>query len=144
VAHGIWFDDDEIRRLGAAGTGVAHCPSSNARLAAGMCRVTDLRAAGAPLGLGVDGVASNEIGGLFPEQTPAHVNRCGRPAFVSLGKFAEVQKRQLSVQFPQALTFPPHATPARTTSARSGVAPVMSSTPWLQPETPNQRLSAPM
>ena len=67
VAHGIWFDDDEVRRLGAAGTGVAHCPSSNARLAAGMCRVTDLRAAGAPVGLGVDGVASNEIGGLFPE-----------------------------------------------------------------------------
>ena len=67
VAHGIWFDDDEIARLGAAGTGVAHCPSSNARLAAGMCRVSDLRAAGVPVGLGVDGVASNEIGALFPE-----------------------------------------------------------------------------
>lgn len=67
VAHGIHFDDDEIAILGAAGTGVAHCPSSNARLAAGMCRVTDLRAAGVPVGLGVDGVASNEVGGLFPE-----------------------------------------------------------------------------
>ncbi len=53
--------------LGAAGTGIAHCPSSNARIAAGMCRVTDLRAAGCPVGLGVDGVASNEVGGLFPE-----------------------------------------------------------------------------
>ncbi len=52
------------------------------------------------------------IGGLFPQQTPAHVNRCGRPAFVSLGKLAEVQKWQLRVQFPQALTFPPrHACP---------------------------------
>lgn len=67
VAHGIHFDDGEIARLGAAGTGVAHCPSSNARLASGTCRVTDLRAAGAPVGLGVDGVASNEVGGLFPE-----------------------------------------------------------------------------
>jgi cytosine/adenosine deaminase-related metal-dependent hydrolase len=67
VAHGIHFNDAEIARLGQAGTGVAHCPSSNARLAAGTCRVTDLRAAGAPVGLGVDGAASNEVGGLFPE-----------------------------------------------------------------------------
>ena len=67
LAHGIYIDDDEMARLGSAGTGIAHCPSSNARLAAGMCRVTDLRAAGCPVGLGVDGVASNEVGGLFPE-----------------------------------------------------------------------------
>ncbi len=67
VAHGIWFDDAEVAALGAAGTGVAHCPSSNARLAAGMCRVTDLVAAGVSVGLGVDGAASNEVGGLFPE-----------------------------------------------------------------------------
>lgn len=67
LAHGIWLADDEIARLGAAGTGVAHCPSSNARLGAGMCRVTDLLSAGAPVGLGVDGVASNEVGALFPE-----------------------------------------------------------------------------
>jgi cytosine/adenosine deaminase-related metal-dependent hydrolase len=67
VAHGIWFDDTEVARLGHAGAGVAHCPSSNARLAAGMCRVRDLREAGVHVGLGVDGVASNEIGTLFPE-----------------------------------------------------------------------------
>jgi cytosine/adenosine deaminase-related metal-dependent hydrolase len=67
VAHGIHFDDDEVKRLGGAGTGVGHCPSSNARLAAGLCRVTDLRAAGSPVGLGVDGAASNEVGGLFSE-----------------------------------------------------------------------------
>jgi cytosine/adenosine deaminase-related metal-dependent hydrolase len=67
LAHGIHIDDGEMARLGAAGTGVAHCPSSNARIAAGMCRATDLRAAGCPVGLGVDGVASNEVGGLFPE-----------------------------------------------------------------------------
>ena len=67
LAHGIHIDDGEMARLGPAGTGVAHCPSSNARVAAGMCRVTDLRAAGCPVGLGVDGVASNEVGGLFGE-----------------------------------------------------------------------------
>jgi len=67
VAHGVHFDDAEVARLGAAGTGVAHCPSSNARLGAGMCRVVDLEAAGVPVGLGVDGPASNEVGGLQPE-----------------------------------------------------------------------------
>jgi cytosine/adenosine deaminase-related metal-dependent hydrolase len=67
VAHGIHFDDAEVARLGATGTGIAHCPSSNCRLGSGICRTTDLMAAGAPVGLGVDGVASNEIGGLLPE-----------------------------------------------------------------------------
>ena len=71
VAHGIHFDDQEVARLGAAGTGVAHCPSSNGRLAAGMCRVTDLRAAGSAVGLGVDGAASNEAGRLFGEMRQA-------------------------------------------------------------------------
>jgi cytosine/adenosine deaminase-related metal-dependent hydrolase len=66
-AHGIHFDDDEVARLGRAGAGVAHCPSSNARLAAGFCRVPDLLAAGVPVGLGVDGAASNEQGTLLTE-----------------------------------------------------------------------------
>ncbi len=71
VAHGIHFDDAEVARLGATGTGVAHCPSSNCRLGSGIARVVDLTAAGAPVGLGVDGVASNEIGTLFPEMRMA-------------------------------------------------------------------------
>lgn len=66
-AHGVHFDDAEVTRLAAAGAGVAHCPSSNARLAAGFCRTRDLRAAGVPVGLGVDGVASNEQGTLVTE-----------------------------------------------------------------------------
>lgn len=66
-AHGIHFDDAEVARLGAAGAGVSHCPSSNARLAAGFCRVPDLLAAGVPVGLGVDGAASNEQGTLVTE-----------------------------------------------------------------------------
>lgn len=83
VAHGIHLDDAEVARLGATGTGVAHCPSSNARLGAGLCRVTDLVAAGAPVGLGVDGPASNEVGALFPELRQALYTarqRTGRPA----------------------------------------------------------------
>jgi cytosine/adenosine deaminase-related metal-dependent hydrolase len=64
LAHGIHLSDGAIARLGATGTGVAHCPTSNARLGAGTARVTDLRAAGSPVGLGVDGAASNEDGGL--------------------------------------------------------------------------------
>ncbi len=66
-AHGIHFEDDEIARIGAAGAGIAHCPRSNGRLGSGICRVTDLRRAGAPVGLGVDGAASNEAGTLLPE-----------------------------------------------------------------------------
>ncbi|MEU4192793.1 8-oxoguanine deaminase [Kribbella sp. NPDC026611] len=66
-AHGIHFDDEEIKQLGRTRTGVAHCPSSNARLGAGIARTADLRAAGAPVGLGVDGTASNESGSLIEE-----------------------------------------------------------------------------
>lgn len=66
-AHGIHFDDAEIKQLGQTATGVAHCPSSNARLGAGIARVADLRAAGSPVGLGVDGAASNEAGSLVEE-----------------------------------------------------------------------------
>lgn len=66
-AHGVHFDDAEVARLGGSGAGVAHCPSSNARLAAGFCRTPDLRAAGVPVGLGVDGAASNEQGTLVTE-----------------------------------------------------------------------------
>lgn len=66
-AHGIHFNDAEIKQLGESATGVAHCPSSNARLGAGIARVADLRAAGAPVGLGVDGAASNEAGSLAEE-----------------------------------------------------------------------------
>ncbi len=66
-AHGIHFDDPGIARLAATGTGVAHCPSSNARLGAGICRTRDLRDAGVPVGLGVDGAASNEATSLIEE-----------------------------------------------------------------------------
>ncbi len=67
LAHGIHFNDEEITRLGAAGTGVCHCPSSNMMLASGIARVKELEAAGSPVGLGVDGSASNDCSNLIQE-----------------------------------------------------------------------------
>jgi cytosine/adenosine deaminase-related metal-dependent hydrolase len=67
LAHAVHLDDAAIARLAAAGTGVAHCPSSNARLGAGICRTADLLEAGVPVGLGVDGAASNEESSLLGE-----------------------------------------------------------------------------
>lgn len=71
LAHGIHFNPDEITRLGAAGTGICHCPSSNMRLASGICPSVELEAAGAPLGLGVDGSASNDASNLILEARQA-------------------------------------------------------------------------
>lgn len=71
LAHGIHFNPDEIARLGAAGTGISHCPSSNMRLASGICPTLDLQAAGAPIGLGVDGSASNDASNMILEARQA-------------------------------------------------------------------------
>ncbi|MGI9487269.1 MAG: 8-oxoguanine deaminase [Geminicoccaceae bacterium] len=67
VAHGVYFDDDDIERLAKAGTGVAHCPAANMVLGSGTCRVADLEAAGVPVGLAVDGSASNDASNLMQE-----------------------------------------------------------------------------
>jgi len=66
-AHGIHLDDAEVDRVAEAKTGIAHCPSSNMRLGAGACRVDDLLRAGARVGLGVDGSASNEDADIATE-----------------------------------------------------------------------------
>jgi cytosine/adenosine deaminase-related metal-dependent hydrolase len=71
LAHGIHLDDAAIARLAATGTGVAHCPSSNARLGAGIARTADLCGAGVPVGLGVDGAASNAACSLIEESRHA-------------------------------------------------------------------------
>lgn len=71
LAHGIHFNPEEIARLGAAGTGVCHCPCSNMRLASGICPVHDLEAAGVPVGLGVDGSASNDASNMILEARQA-------------------------------------------------------------------------
>ncbi|MBO0905287.1 8-oxoguanine deaminase [Jiella sonneratiae] len=67
LAHGIHFTTEECRRLGRHQVGVCHCPSSNAVLASGFCQVSDLLAAGAPVGLGVDGSASNDGSNMIAE-----------------------------------------------------------------------------
>ena len=66
-AHAVHLDDAAIATLARTGTGAAHCPSSNARLGAGIARVRDLRDAGVPVGLGVDGAASNEASSMLEE-----------------------------------------------------------------------------
>ena len=65
LAHGIHFNDAEVARLGRAGVGVCHCPTSNMTLASGHCRTCELEAAGSPVGLGVDGSASNDSSNLM-------------------------------------------------------------------------------
>jgi cytosine/adenosine deaminase-related metal-dependent hydrolase len=66
-AHAVHLDDDAVMKIGATGTGVAHCPSSNGRLGSGIARTRDLRDAGARVGLGVDGAASNESASMLEE-----------------------------------------------------------------------------
>jgi cytosine/adenosine deaminase-related metal-dependent hydrolase len=66
-AHAIHLNDAEVDLIAKVRTGVAHCPSSNMRLGAGICRVHDLVRAGARVGLGVDGAASNEDANLAAE-----------------------------------------------------------------------------
>ncbi len=67
LAHGVCFDDSEVERLGKAGVGISHCPTSNMLLGSGICRAKELEAAGAPLGLGVDGSASNDSSNMMQE-----------------------------------------------------------------------------
>ncbi|MTH96479.1 8-oxoguanine deaminase [Roseibium sp. RKSG952] len=65
LAHGIHFNDDEVRRLGHACVGICHCPTSNMVLGSGQCRTKELEAAGCSVGLGVDGSASNDNSNLM-------------------------------------------------------------------------------
>lgn len=67
IAHGIHFSDKEIAMLGDAGVGIAHCPTSNMRLGSGIAPVLALRNAGCPVGLAVDGSASNDSSHMMLE-----------------------------------------------------------------------------
>ena len=72
-AHGIHFNDQELKRLADTGTGVAHCPISNMKLSSGVCRVPGMLALGVPVGLAVDGSASNDGSNLLEELRAAYL-----------------------------------------------------------------------
>jgi cytosine/adenosine deaminase-related metal-dependent hydrolase len=71
LAHGVHLDEPAVKRLAATGTSLAHCPSSNARLAAGIAPVRSLLSAKARVGLGVDGPASSEGSTVLGEMRQA-------------------------------------------------------------------------
>jgi cytosine/adenosine deaminase-related metal-dependent hydrolase len=77
-AHCVHLSESDIARFGETGTGVAHCPSSNLRLGAGVAPVRALLDASVRVGLGVDGSASNERGDLFLEVKQALLVARGR------------------------------------------------------------------
>ena len=72
-AHGIHFNDEELRLLARTGTGVAHCPISNMKLSSGICRVPKMLELDVPLGLAVDGSASNDGSNMLEELRTAYL-----------------------------------------------------------------------
>ena len=70
-AHGIHFNDAELRLLAETGTGVAHCPNSNMKLSSGIARIPEMLKLGVPVGLAVDGSASNDGSSLMEEMRTA-------------------------------------------------------------------------
>ena len=70
-AHGIWFNDDELRILAETGSHIAHCPSSNTRLGSGICRTREMLDLGINIGIAVDGSASNDSSDMLAEMRNA-------------------------------------------------------------------------
>jgi cytosine/adenosine deaminase-related metal-dependent hydrolase len=94
-AHCVHLDERDVATFGATGTGVAHCPTSNLRLGAGVAPVRALRDAGVRVGLGVDGSASNERSDLFLEVKQALLVARGRdgPAALTVREALELGTR---------------------------------------------------
>jgi cytosine/adenosine deaminase-related metal-dependent hydrolase len=78
LAHGVHLSGEDIRRVSATGTAIAHCPTSNLRLGSGMAPIRELLDAGVPVGLGVDGSASNDGGHMLGEVRQALLVARGR------------------------------------------------------------------
>jgi 8-oxoguanine deaminase len=94
-AHCVKLDDHGIALFGRTGTGVAHCPCSNMRLASGIAPVSRMRRAGVPVGLGVDGSASNDSGNMIAEARQAMLLQrvaCG-PAAMTAREALELATR---------------------------------------------------
>jgi cytosine/adenosine deaminase-related metal-dependent hydrolase len=77
-AHGVWLDDAELKLMGETGTGIAHCPTSNLRLGSGIAPVPKALSLNVPVGLAVDGSASNDASDMIRElQMCTMVHRVG-------------------------------------------------------------------
>lgn len=72
-AHGIYFSDGELDRIAESGTKIAHCPCSNMKLSSGTMRIQDMMKRKIPIGLGVDGSASNDSSNLLEEIRTAYL-----------------------------------------------------------------------
>ena len=70
-AHGIYFNDDELKRL--HGSGISHCPSSNMKLGSGICRTSEIYRMGGKLSIAVDGSASNDGSNMWEEIRRAYL-----------------------------------------------------------------------
>ena len=70
-AHGIWFNDEELKILAKTGSHIAHCPSSNMRLGSGICRTREMLDLGINIGIAVDGSASNDSSDMLGEMRNA-------------------------------------------------------------------------
>jgi len=70
-AHGIWFNDEELKTLARYGAHIAHCPSSNMRLGSGICRTREMLDLGINIGIAVDGSASNDSSDMLGEMRNA-------------------------------------------------------------------------
>ncbi|MFN8655885.1 MAG: 8-oxoguanine deaminase [Candidatus Obscuribacterales bacterium] len=70
-AHSVHINDDEVKKFAKTGSGIAHCPSSNMRLASGMCPIKKARDGGVKVGLGVDGSSSNDCSHMLGEARQA-------------------------------------------------------------------------
>ncbi len=94
-AHAVHVNGEEVQLLSRTGTGVAHCPSSNMRLASGIAPVRQMLDAGVRVGLGVDGSASNDAGHLLAEARQAMLLQrvCGDPAALTAREALEMATR---------------------------------------------------
>jgi cytosine/adenosine deaminase-related metal-dependent hydrolase len=85
LAHGVHLSGEDIRKVATAGASIAHCPTSNLRLGSGTAPIRELLDAGVPVGLGVDGSASNDGGNLLGEVRQALLVARGRGGSSAMG-----------------------------------------------------------